>query len=509
MSDHHQHGIGLDCRGLTKSYGEIRVLKAVDLTLRPGTVLGLIGENGAGKSTFNNIVAGVVAPSGGTMTLDGAPYAPHSPHDGLMRGVALIHQEIRLLPDLSVSENLFLGRLPLRGGKVDRASMEEQSRVVLERLGVDIDPRRHVRGLSMARQQSIEIAKALLRNPRYVIFDEPTASLGEADAERIFEQIHRLRNGGAGIIYVSHRLDEISTIADHVVCFRDGSKVAEWTEAPVSRQDMINAMVGREFTFEHHAPPPSRDRVVLRVEGLGRKGVFEGVSFSLREGEILGFAGLVGAGRTDVVRAIAGADRADSGTIEVAGIPVRAVSPKAAIATGIVMVPEDRKGLGLNLDRSASANITLPWERTLARLGMIRPRDVDAVGAKQRARFDIRGRMGLPVGSMSGGNQQKVLLAKWLVEDPRVFIVDEPTRGVDVGAKMAIYEIIRGLAASGMGVLVVSSELEEVLGLSHRILVMSEGRQRGILPREEATPERIMALAVGGTSAQPELEPSA
>ncbi|MBS0122812.1 sugar ABC transporter ATP-binding protein [Thetidibacter halocola] len=500
---------GLVCRKIVKSYGSIEVLKSVDLTLRPGTVLGLIGENGAGKSTFNNIIAGVVAPSGGEMVLDGAPYAPQSPSDALARGVALIHQEIRLLPELSVAENLFLGRLPMRGGRVDRASMEEQSHAVLARLGMRIDPRRRVRGLSMARQQGIEIAKALLRDPRYIIFDEPTASLGEADAALIFEQIYRLREDGAGVIYVSHRLDEITTLADHVACFRDGNKVAEWHRMPVAKQDLINAMVGREFTFEHHAPQPSGDRIAMRVDGLGRDGAFGDISFTLRQGEILGFAGLVGAGRTDVVRAIAGADRADTGTIEVDGVKVHAVSPKAAIAAGIVMVPEDRKGLGLNLDRAAAANITLPWERTLQRFGMIRPSDVSEMGGAQRDRFDIRGRMGLPVGSMSGGNQQKVLLAKWLVREPKVFIVDEPTRGVDVGAKMAIYEIIRGLAASGIAVIVVSSELEEVLGLSHRVLVMSEGRQTGILDRKDATPESVMALAVGGKAVRPQLEPSA
>lgn len=502
MYDAAPNDAGLICRDLVKSYGRIEVLRSIDIALRPGSVLGLIGENGAGKSTFNNIIAGVVAPSGGEMWLDGAPYAPHSPSDALARGVALIHQEIRLLPGLSVAENLFLGRLPMRGGRVDRASMEEQSRAVLADLGLDIDPRRPVRGLSMAVQQSIEIAKALLREPRYVIFDEPTAALGETDAELIFEQIHRLRAQGTGIVYVSHRLDEITALADQVVCFRDGAKVGEWHDMPVPKEEMINAMVGREFTFAHHAPDPVRGTLALRVEGLGRAGVFENITFDLQEGEILGFAGLVGAGRTDVVRAIAGADRAETGRIEVAGQEVRIATPRQAIDAGITMVPEDRKGLGLNLDRSASANITLPWEAALARFGLIRPADVEALGRSQRERFDIRGRMELPVGSMSGGNQQKVLLAKWLVREPRVFIVDEPTRGVDVGAKMAIYEIIRNLAASGMGVIVVSSELEEVLGLSHRVLVMSEGRQQGILSREEATPERVMALAVGDREAR-------
>lgn len=491
---------GLQVRGLRKSYGPIEVLKSIDLTLRPGTVAGLIGENGAGKSTFNNIIAGVVKPSAGTLRLDGAPFEPQNPSDAIARGVALIHQEIRLLPDLPVAENLFLGNLPTRMGRIDRAGMEEQSRAVLLALGVNVDPRRKVRGLTMAQQQGIEIAKAILRKPRYVIFDEPTASLGEADADLIFEQVQKLKEGGAAIVYVSHRLDEVQRIADQVVCFRDGMKVAEWHDMPVAKQDMINAMVGREFTFEHHSPKPTGQKTVLRVSDAGRNGVFDDISFDLMEGEILGFAGLVGARRTDVVRALAGADTLDTGQIEIAGRTVRLTSPKAAIKAGIVMVPEDRKGLGLNLDRSAAANISLPWEKGLSKFGMIRPGDVEAMGNAKSAEFDIRGRMALPVGSMSGGNQQKVLLAKWLVKHPKVFIVDEPTRGVDVGAKMAIYEIIRDLAESGVGVIVVSSELEEVLGLSHRILVMSEGRQTGILSREEATPESVMALAVNATA---------
>ena len=489
--------VGLMCRGLTKQYGNIEVLKSVNLSLRPGQVVGLIGENGAGKSTFNSIIAGVVRPTAGQMWIDGQEYAPHSPSDAIARGVALIHQEIRLLPGLSVAENIFLGRLPMRYGRVDRASMEEQTAVVLAALGVRATPRQPVQGLSMAVQQGIEIAKAILRKPRFVIFDEPTASLGETEAEQIFEQVRLLQQGGAGVIYVSHRLDEVQKIADHVMCLRDGSLVAEWDQMPVSKEQMINAMVGREFTFEHHAPNPSGHDVVLEVKGAGRGTVFDDISFELREGEILGFAGLVGSGRTDVVRAISGADRLDRGEIRVQGKPVSFRSPKGAIAAGIVMVPEDRKGLGLNLGRSVAENITLPWEGNLTRLGMIFPSTVDAVGKAQKERFDIRGRMDQPVGSMSGGNQQKVLLAKWLVENPKVFIVDEPTRGVDVGAKMAIYEIIRELAAAGMGVIVVSSELEEVLGLSHRVLVMSEGRQKGILSRDELTPERVMSLAVG------------
>lgn len=490
---------GLLCHGLGKSYGGTRALKSVDIAVQPGSVLGLIGENGAGKSTLNSIIAGVVKPDDGHMTLDGTVYAPSSPSDALHLGVALIHQEIRLLPGLSVAENIFLGRLPLAGGRIDRARMVRESQAMLDALGVAVDARRAVKGLSMAVQQGIEITKAIMRKPRYVIFDEPTASVGEAEAARIMEQIRLLKAQGTGIVYVSHRLDEIQTIADRLACLRDGALVAQWDRGPVDQQDMINAMVGREFTFEHRPPPPRGNRVVLKVDGISRMGAFRDISFDLAEGEILGFAGLVGAGRTEVVRAIAGADRLDQGGISVAGASVHYTTPSGAMAAGVVMVPEDRKSLGLNLGRSAAENITLPWEKKLLRHGMITSGVVDQIAAKQKQRFDIRGRLNLPVRSMSGGNQQKVLLSKWLVEDPRVFIIDEPTRGVDVGAKMAIYEIIRTLAASGIAVIVVSSELEEVLGLSHRVLVMSKGRQRGILSREEATPERVMALAVSAS----------
>ena len=488
---------GLHCRGVGKRYGGTHALKSVDLDLPPGSVLALVGENGAGKSTLNSIIAGVVRPDDGEMTLDGVPYHPASPSEALHQGVALIHQEIRLLPELTVAENIFLGRLPVASGRIDRARMAREARVVLDKLGVAVDPQRKVAGLSMAVQQGIEIAKAIIRRPRYVIFDEPTASLGGAEADRILEQVRALRDAGTGIIYVSHRLDEVMKIADRVICLRDGALVAGWERGHFTQQDIINAMVGREFTFEHRAPPPRGDRVVLQLDGVTRTGVFRDISFELARGEILGFAGLIGAGRTEVVRAIAGMDRFDQGEIKVDGKPVRYTSPSGAIEAGIFMVPEDRKGQGLNLGRTAAENITLPWEKRLTRNGMITRAVVAETGLRQKQRFDIRGRLDLPVSSMSGGNQQKVLLAKWLVEDPAVFIIDEPTRGVDVGAKMAIYEIIRTLAANGIAVIVVSSELEEVLGLCHRVLVMSKGNQRGILSREDATPARVMSLAVG------------
>ena len=493
-------GTGLVCTQLVKSYGGTTVLKGVDIALRPASVVGLIGENGAGKSTLSSIITGLNRPDSGTMTLDGAPYQPHSPADALAAGVVLIHQEIRLLPELSVAENIFLGRLPRAGGRIDRRRMYDESREVLDLLGAHVDPNRLVGGLSMAVQQEIEIAKAITRKPNYIIFDEPSASLGGSETEKVLDRIRVLRDQGAGIIYISHRLDEVREVSDAVVCLRDGARVAGWDTGSVPKEDLVNAMVGREFTYEHIAPEPSHATTVLEVHGLGRRGVFADVNFSVDAGEVLGIAGLVGAGRTETVRCIAGADRADSGDVVVDGRKVNPRRPKDAIKAGIVMVPEDRKGQGLNLDRTASENVTLPWESFLARGGLVTKAIVKAAGRKTSGDFDIRGRMGLPVSSMSGGNQQKVLLGKWLVREPRVFIVDEPTRGVDVGAKMAIYDIIRDLAASGAAVVVVSSELEEVLGLAHRVLVMSGGRQQGILARDDATPQAVMALAVANTS---------
>ena len=488
---------GLHCRQLLKAYGGRPVLKSVDIEVRAGSVLGLVGENGAGKSTLNNLIAGAIKPDAGTMTLDGAAYAPASPGDALHCGVALIHQEIRLLPGMTVAENMYLGRLPLRGGRIDRKAMVREAQEALDALGVRVDARRMVSGLSMAVQQGIEIAKAIVRKPKYIIFDEPTASLGESEAERILAQIRKLKADGVGVLYVSHRLDEIREIADAVVCLRDGDLVARWDTGDVPMNDIIAAMVGRDFTFEHHAPPPRGDQIALKVENLTRKGAFQDISFEVAKGEIFGFAGLIGAGRTEVARVIAGADRRDSGEIRVENQLVRYKSPRGAIDAGVFMAPEDRKGQGLHLNRLPAENIALPWEAKLGRFGFVTRGAMSRLGLAQQRRFDVRGDFAQPVGRMSGGNQQKVLIAKWLVENPKIIIFDEPTRGVDVGAKMAIYEIIRKLASDGIAVIVISSELEEVLGLSHRVMVMAEGRQRGILSREEATPDRVMSLAVG------------
>lgn len=486
----------LVCRDLVKSYAGVTVVKSVSLQVAAGEVLGLIGENGAGKSTLSSMMAGIVQPDSGTMTIDGEDYAPHSPHDALQSGVAIIHQEIRMVSSLSVAENIFLGRLPTSGGRVDTRRMHEEAAAALDVLGVDLDPRRSVQGLSMAVQQGIEIAKAISRKPRYVIFDEPSASLTEHETERVLEQIDLLRSRGVGIVYISHRLEEVRRVAQQIVCLRDGALAQAWSRGDVPQDALVKAMVGRDFQFEHHAPEPAHDQLVIEVRDLGRKGSFEGVTFQVARGEILGIAGLVGAGRTEVVRTIAGVDRADTGEVLVEGEPLRLRRPSDAIAAGIVMVPEDRKGQGLLLGRSSAENICTPWEKALGRRSLLTRSRIAKVADKCRHDYDIRGSLDGPTAGLSGGNQQKVLLAKWLVKTPKVLILDEPTRGVDVGAKMAIYKIVRDLAATGVAVIVVSSELEEVLGLSHRVLVMSAGRQRGVLDRAEADSESIMQLAV-------------
>lgn len=485
----------LVCEGLSKSYDGVQVLKSVNLEVKRGSVVGLIGENGAGKSTLSSIIAGVTQADGGSMRIGNDPYGPSSPAHALHLGVALIHQEIRMVPELSVAENIFLGRPAKRAGLVRQQVMVERAAEALELIGAShIDPRRRIGDLSIANQQEIEIARAISRRPRFIIFDEPSASLGETEVERILHRIAAMRDSGAGVIYVSHKLDEVRQIADTVVTLRDGARVAEFGR-DVDTRDMVSAMVGRDLKFQHERPAPPRENAVLSVSNLSRPGVFHDIEFDVRAGEILGFAGLVGAGRTEVVRALAGADKF-SGKVSVDGREVRINSTGDAIKHGIVMVPEDRKVLGLLLEQTAEQNLTTPWERRIARFGLVLKRDIRAVRDRMRGEYEIRGRTDIPVKRLSGGNQQKVLLAKWLLEMPRVLILDEPTKGVDIGAKSSIYALVRRLATQGVAVIVVSSEMEEVLGLSHRVAVMSGGRIRGILDRDDATGESVMQLAL-------------
>jgi ribose transport system ATP-binding protein len=489
-------GEGLVVRGLGKSYGGITVLEGVDLEVRPGEVLAVLGENGAGKSTLSAIVAGVVPPSAGGMTWQGQAYAPTSPRDALAQGIGLIHQEIRLLRDLSIAENVFLGHLPVRGGRVDRETMIRRAREQLHRLGLDIPPTRLVRELSVAAQQQVEIAKALTFHSRLLILDEPTAALGGHETDRLFEQVRELKAEGVSFVYISHRLDEIARIADRIVVLRDGRLVARHETAQVPVKHLIEDMVGRsvERMFPETAPPQPRE--VLKVEGLSAAdGSFKDVSFSVRAGEVFGIAGIVGAGRTELVRAVTGADPVAAGRVEVEGRALALAGPRDAIRAGLVLVPEDRKQQGLVLDHTIADNMAMGNLDLVAPNRWVWPRRLASFAAGLVARMGVKGSPGQRVRHLSGGNQQKVVIAKWLARRPKVFVLDEPTRGIDVGARAAIYEVIADLARAGMAVVVVSSDLDEILGLSHRILVLSRGRQRGILGADIASRVSVMELA--------------
>jgi ribose transport system ATP-binding protein len=486
----------LTLRGVGKKYGPISVLSGVDLDVRGGEVLALLGENGAGKSTLSAIVAGLVPPSDGTMTWRGEPYAPASPADALSAGIGLIHQELRLLKDLSIAENVFVGRLPTRGGRIDRADMNRRAAEQLHRLGLDAAPTTLVRELRVAAQQQVEIAKALTLNARLLIFDEPTAALGGEETERLFEQIARLKADGVGFIYISHRLDEIARIADRVAVLRDGRLVATHATGQTPVKTLVEEMVGRPLDRMFPKVRPPGEEVLIEVEGLtSAEGAFADVSFSVRSGEIFGLAGIIGAGRTELVRAIAGADRLAAGRVKVKGEDVSLVSPADALRRGVVLVPEDRKAQGLILGHTIADNIALGNYDRIAPRGWVTRGSVERFAQGAIRRFLIKGQPEQRADQLSGGNQQKAVIAKCISRGPRVVILDEPTRGIDVGARAAIYDLIAELGAEGMAVILVSSDLDEVLGLSHRVMVLSRGRNRGVLDREAAGRVEVMELA--------------
>lgn len=489
---------GLSCRALTKAFPGVRALSSVDLDVVPGSVVVVLGENGAGKSTLARILCGVYQPDSGEMYLDESPFAPSTPAAAIAAGVAMIHQEGSLLPELSVAENVFLGRYPLRGGLVDYSRMHADAARYLERVGASLDPATRVRNLSVAARQQVEIAKALSQEARVLILDEPTAALGENESERLFEVIDELKTQNVGFVYISHRLQEIARVGDDIVVLRDGEKVAEWDSADLRADELIEQMVGRPVQAVFPVPPePSVDEV-MRVEGLGRAAAFADVTFTLRRGEILGVAGLVGAGRTELARALFGAEPADAGRIVIDGAEVKIGSPADAVEAGIVLVPEDRREQGLVLDLTMEQNLALPSLTRLSEYGVIRARRMRDLARELIGKLQIRGRAEQIARTLSGGNQQKAVVGKWLPRKPRIVILDEPTRGIDVGAKAALYDLVRGLASEGTGVILVSSELPEVLGLSNRVLVMSHGRQTGLLERSEAKEEVVMSKAVGG-----------
>ncbi|KAA9148931.1 sugar ABC transporter ATP-binding protein [Microbacterium lushaniae] len=485
-------------RGISKEYPGTVALESVDLEISPGEVVALLGENGAGKSTLSSVIAGVIQPARGSMTWRGQEYAPASPADAIAAGIGLIHQEMRLLPDLTVAENVLVGRWPTRGGFVDARRMRARAQEQLRRLGFRGRMDTLVRELSVAGQQQVEIAKALTLDASLLILDEPTAALGEAETDALFECIRALKADGVSFIYVSHRLAEIARIADRIVVLRDGAKIAEHDSGDIHPDQLVREMVGRsvERLFPDVAPPT--DEVVLSVRSLSdREGRFSDVDFDVHAGEIFGIAGIVGAGRTELVRSIASLEPRSAGSVTLGGKRIPANEPRAARDAGIVLIPEDRKGQGLIVAETIEDNIVLPNLGALTRGGWVRARDVRRFAGEVAARFGVKGNVSQPAASLSGGNQQKVVLGKWLSRDPRVIILDEPTRGIDVGARAAIYEIIAELAARGNAVIVVSSDLEEVLGLSHRVMVLADGRTRATLRADEATADRVMHYAAG------------
>ena len=484
-------------RGLRMAFGGVEVVKGVDLDLRPGEVHAIMGENGAGKSTVAKMIAGVYRPSAGRVDLlgDSAPFA--SPRHALERSVALIHQEPLTFPDLTVAENVFVGHQPLRGG-IDWRAMHERAGSLLKTLGAKFSTHALAGGLSVADQQTIELASALAHDARVLLMDETTAALTPKEVAELFETVRRLRDEGRAIAFVSHRLDEIFAISDRITVMRDGEKVAELVTKATDKAELVRLMVGRDVVSNRHPTRRPTERPVLKVEGLSQKGRFENVCLEVRPGEIVGLAGLVGAGRTEVCEAIFGVTRPDSGAIEIDGGRVVLRSPKEAVSKGLAMVPEDRQHHGLLLTMSIAQNTTLPTLRG-AWLHGKRERAV-AEGFVTKLRTVCRS-VGQPVKELSGGNQQKVVLAKWLLTEPRLLILDEPTRGVDVGAKEEVHRTIRELVDGGMAILLVSSDLTEVLDLSDRVLVMREGRLVGAFDGDAATPESVISAATGAYAA--------
>jgi rhamnose transport system ATP-binding protein len=491
----------LEIRGVAKRFDATQALEDVSLALRAGEIHALLGENGAGKSTLIKIITGVHQPDRGQILLAGRPVTIRSAAEAQRLGVAAIYQEPLLFPDLNVAENIFISHQD-RGAVVGWRDMFREADKILAELGITLDVRKPARGLTLAAQQSVEIAKAISLNVRVLIMDEPTASLSAHEVQELFKLVRDLKQQGVAILFVSHRMEEVFEIADKITVFRDGRLISTRTRLEATPQRAIADMVGREIDLTKARTPCARKEVVLSVADLGRQGVFEGVSFDLHRGEVLGFAGLIGAGRTDVGLALFGIEPATSGTILVGGNPVIVRTAREGMDLGIAYVSEDRRQLGLVLPMSIFANITLPiLRRYLSRLGLVRTglerRTADAF----RERLAIRTpSVDLEVAKLSGGNQQKVMLSKWLNTNPLVLILDEPTRGVDVGSKAEVHAIIGQLAAEGIGVIVISSDLPEVLVLSDRVLVMREGRQMAILNRAEANEETVMTAAMGQRS---------
>ncbi|MGE5623704.1 MAG: sugar ABC transporter ATP-binding protein [Methanocella sp.] len=491
----------LEMRGITKSFLGVQALKGVDLTVSQGTVTALVGENGAGKSTLIKIMGGNYAPDSGEILVDGRRVHLSGPAEAQARGIAVIHQELTLVPHLSCAENIYLAALP--GGPLgwlDRRKMAARTRPLLARLGLDVDPWTPVHRLNLGQQQLVEIARALSTGARLVVMDEPTAALTDTETERLFGIIGELKAAGTAVVYISHRLEEVFRLADQVVVLRDGENAGTLTRAEATPDEVVRRMVGREVEERYPKAAVSFGEELLAAENLTAPGGLTDISFTLRRGEILGVGGLMGAGQYRLARALFGLERVTAGRIRVKGREVRLSSPQEAVANGLGLLPENRKEDGLVLVASVGLNLELAsMSRLSGLLGWLnRRRERELVGNQIRDLAIKATGPGQPVQNLSGGNQQKVVLGRWLATGPEVIVMCEPTRGIDVGAKVEIYRLMGQLAAAGKGMLLITSELPELLALSDQILVMNEGRIAGTLSRAEASPEAVMHLATGG-----------
>ena len=491
----------LEMSGISKRFPGVTALDSVEFSVGRGEVVALVGENGAGKSTLMKILAGIYVPDAGTIHLDGKPVSIHSPRDSARLGIGTIHQELEVIDTLDVAANVFLGREPVWGGPlrlVDRRKIHMESREVLARVGLSVSPDLLLRDLSTAQKQLVEIARALSQDVRLLIMDEPTSSLTLSETERLIQVVTDLRSNGVSVVYISHRLQEIERLADRVVVLRDGRNAGELRRGEIAHNRMVQLMVGRDLKafYADNSSTHGSIRMELRRLRTGRYPA-HAVSLSIEAGEILGVAGLIGAGRSELAQAVFGVDRLRGGEVVLDGAVVDIRSPGDAIERGIYLVPEDRRHLGLLTGMSVRENVTLPSLSRFSSAGWIRRADESASAQLSCAELKIKtASVETKAGTLSGGNQQKIVLAKWLSLKPRVILFDEPTRGIDVAAKAEIYQLMRRLASEGVAILMISSDMEEILGNSDRVAVMHEGRLTGVLQRSECTEEAVMRLAV-------------
>jgi rhamnose transport system ATP-binding protein len=497
MSESNTAAPVLELRDVSKSFGPVVALRSGSLAVHAGSIHALIGENGAGKSTLVKVVAGVHRRDAGTFELGGEPVDFSSTADSKQSGIAVIYQEPTLFPDLSVTENIFMGRqLLARGRRIDRQAMYAEADRLFERLGVRIDPRRPAAGLSIADQQIIEIAKAISLDARLLIMDEPTAALSGVEVDRLFAVARSLRDEGRALVFISHRFDEVFALCDTVTVMRDGSYVDTRRIDETTPSELVSLMVGRDVDDLFPKTPATIGEPVLTVRGLNRAGVFHDIDLEVRAGEIVGLAGLVGAGRSEVARAVFGVDPYDSGSVSITGRTVRRHDPRSAIRAGMAFIPEDRRKQGLVIDSSVTRNVAGVIRRGIAKAGLVTSAMENKAAAPWASRLEVKtSALDMTAATMSGGNQQKVVIAKWLATDPRLLIIDEPTRGIDVGTKAEVHRLLSELAGQGLAILMISSELPEVLGMADRVVVLCEGRVTAELDRADATPEAVMHAA--------------